>query len=340
MTSTVAEHWCAGSTTRNIPWLNELVPEPVLELPIALAEKLDVKSVIGSASRRRAVSSRSRRSVTPRMKALKIGDREVTVVWMPYSWGFQGLSTGPSVNHLTIDARIPAREPRKPMAVPRQRGQGRSPRPDADPSTEGTHDDAPHTAAGPIRATLIDISNCIGCRACQWPAKQWNEKDGEKTEFDDQLGFQNPATLSANTFTLIAFHEMENPEKPGGVESAFVMQRCLHCLEPACVSACPTTALYRQSRRSGVVRTPTTVSAAATACWRVPGRADRRMELHALRRSRSARTAPTAPLSRRRSAFNGSRCRRLQAAKQFADTMAIPACVKACPADASALRHP
>ena len=62
MTSTVAEHWCAGSTTRNIPWLNELVPEPVLELPIALAEKLDVNRAIGSASRRRAVSSRSRPS--------------------------------------------------------------------------------------------------------------------------------------------------------------------------------------------------------------------------------------------------------------------------------------
>ena len=26
-----------------------------------------------------------------------------------------------------------------------------------------------------------------------------------------------------------------------------MMQRCLHCLEPACVSACPTTALYRQA---------------------------------------------------------------------------------------------
>jgi hypothetical protein len=36
MTSTVAEHWCGGSTTRNIPWLNELVPDPVLEMPIAL----------------------------------------------------------------------------------------------------------------------------------------------------------------------------------------------------------------------------------------------------------------------------------------------------------------
>ena len=103
------------------------------------------------------------------------------------------------------------------------------------------------TTEGPIRSTLIDIANCIGCRACQVACKQWNEKDGEKTELDDQLGFQNPAALSAKTFTLIAFHESENPDKPGGVESAFVMQRCLHCLEPACVSACPTTALYRQA---------------------------------------------------------------------------------------------
>ena len=102
-------------------------------------------------------------------------------------------------------------------------------------------------AAGPIRATLIDITNCIGCRACQVACKQWNERDGEETELEAELGFQNPATLSAKTYTLIAFHEMENPQKPGGVESAFVMQRCLHCLEPACASACPTTALYRQA---------------------------------------------------------------------------------------------
>jgi formate dehydrogenase major subunit len=41
------------------------------------------------------------------MKPLKAGDQEVTVVWMPYNWGFQGLSTGASVNHLTIDATDP-----------------------------------------------------------------------------------------------------------------------------------------------------------------------------------------------------------------------------------------
>ena len=101
-------------------------------------------------------------------------------------------------------------------------------------------------AAGPIRTTLIDIANCIGCRACQVACKQWNEREGEETQLEADLGFQNPAVLSAKMYTLIAFVEMENPAKPGGLDSAYVMQRCLHCLEPACVSACPTTALQRQ----------------------------------------------------------------------------------------------
>ena len=63
------------------------------------------------------------------------------------------------------------------------------------------------TTEGPIRTTLIDIANCIGCRACQVACKQWNEKDGEKTELEDQLGFQNPATLSAKT--LLAHTESQ-----------------------------------------------------------------------------------------------------------------------------------
>jgi formate dehydrogenase major subunit len=107
VTTTVAEQWCAGSTTRNIPWLNELVPEPMLELPISLAEKLDVKSGdwVRVSSARAELEVKA--LVTPLMKALQIGGQEVTVVWMPYNWGFQGLSTGPSANHLTIDASDP-----------------------------------------------------------------------------------------------------------------------------------------------------------------------------------------------------------------------------------------
>ncbi len=107
MTSTMAEHWCAGSTTRNIPWLNELVPEPMIELPPALAAKLDVKSgdKVRVSSARGEVTVKA--LVTPRMKPLHVDGKEVTIVWMPYNWGFKGLSTGESVNHVTIDATDP-----------------------------------------------------------------------------------------------------------------------------------------------------------------------------------------------------------------------------------------
>jgi formate dehydrogenase major subunit len=107
MTSTVAEHWCGGTSTRNIPWLNELAPEPVIELPESLGRKLSVKSGdwVKVSSARGEVTVKA--VVTPRMKPIQSNGREVTIVWMPYNWGFQGLSTGASVNHLTIDAVDP-----------------------------------------------------------------------------------------------------------------------------------------------------------------------------------------------------------------------------------------
>jgi formate dehydrogenase iron-sulfur subunit len=186
--------------------------------------------------------------------------------------------------------------------------------------------------AGPIRATLIDIANCIGCRACQVACKQWNEREGEDTQLEPDMGYQNPAVLSAKTYTLIAFHQMENPAKPGGLDSAYVMQRCLHCLEPACVSACPTTALQRQPDGP--------VSYAAEECigcrycmlacpWDVPT-ADWNTRAPKISKCTHCADRAVQPPA---VAFNGKPLSD-DAAKQFANTMAIPACVKACPADA------
>src|SRR5262249_25940043 len=103
----LAEHWCAGSTTRNIPWLNELVPEPSIELPESLGQKLGVKTgdLVHVSSARGQISVKA--VVTPRMKPLMISGTEVTIVWMTYNWGFKGLPKRPSVNHLTIDAVDP-----------------------------------------------------------------------------------------------------------------------------------------------------------------------------------------------------------------------------------------
>lgn len=107
MTSSVAEHWCAGSTTRNVPWLNELVPEPTVELPEKLAKQLGIND--GDLTRVWSARGeiRVKAVVTRRMQPLMINGKETFTVWMPYNWGFKGLSTGPSTNFLTIDAVDP-----------------------------------------------------------------------------------------------------------------------------------------------------------------------------------------------------------------------------------------
>ena len=43
-----------------------------------------------------------------------------------------------------------------------------------------------------VRSTLIDIGNCIGCRACQVACKQWNDSDGEDTEFEFDARIPEP----------------------------------------------------------------------------------------------------------------------------------------------------
>ena len=133
---------------------------------------------------------------------------------------------------------------------------------------------------------FIDPQRCIGCRACQVACKHWNDRDGEETEFlGESLGFQNPAVLSAQTLTLISFHESVDESSPGGLRSDYVMRRCLHCIEPACVSACPTPG----SSRTGGTRSSPRRGSTPPALPAESGR-PRRSPADARRRSRPARS--------------------------------------------------
>mgnify|MGYP002800321703 FL=1 len=106
-TSSISEHWCAGTVTRNVPWLNELVKETYIEIPEKLATKLNVKNGEKVKVRSARGEIEVKTMVTHRLQTLNINNEEVTVVWMPYNWGVKGLSTAASTNLLTIDAGDP-----------------------------------------------------------------------------------------------------------------------------------------------------------------------------------------------------------------------------------------
>jgi len=85
-------------------------------------------------------------------------------------------------------------------------------------------------------AKLIDVSRCIGCKACQVACEEWND-------LRDDIGFTqgsytNPPDLSAKTWTLMRFTEWDNPET-NSLEWLIRKDGCMHCSDPGCLKACP-----------------------------------------------------------------------------------------------------
>lgn len=89
-------------------------------------------------------------------------------------------------------------------------------------------------------AMLTDISECIGCKACEVACKQWNENPVDTTTF---LGsYQSHASLSHNTWTVIQFVE-DISDNRDHVAWMFAKHNCMHCNEAGCVESCPVDAL-------------------------------------------------------------------------------------------------
>ena len=84
-------------------------------------------------------------------------------------------------------------------------------------------------------AKLIDVSRCIGCKACQSACMEWNNLRPEMEEF--QGAYQNPHDLTPATWTLMRFTEWENDK--GNLEWLIRKDGCMHCADPGCLKACP-----------------------------------------------------------------------------------------------------
>jgi formate dehydrogenase major subunit len=99
-TSRLTEHHTAGGMSRWLPYLSELQPEMFVEVSPELAAERGLEH-LGWAH---VVTSRSaieaRVVVTDRLTPLRVADRVVQQVWLPYHWGSVGLVTGDSANDL------------------------------------------------------------------------------------------------------------------------------------------------------------------------------------------------------------------------------------------------
>lgn len=85
-------------------------------------------------------------------------------------------------------------------------------------------------------AKLIDVSKCIGCKACQSACVEWNDTN---PEIGENVGvYTNPHNLSADMFTLMRFSEWINPETDN-LEWLIRKDGCMHCADPGCLKACP-----------------------------------------------------------------------------------------------------
>ena len=99
-TSRLTEHHTAGGMSRQLPYLAELQPAMFVEVSPELAGELGLEPG-GWAT---LVTSRSaieaRVMVTDRLRPLRVQDRTVHQVWVPYHWGYTGLVTGDAANDL------------------------------------------------------------------------------------------------------------------------------------------------------------------------------------------------------------------------------------------------
>jgi len=83
-------------------------------------------------------------------------------------------------------------------------------------------------------AKLIDVTTCIGCKACQVACMEWND-------LRDEVGscagvYDNPADLSAKSWTVMRYAEVE---EKGKLEWLIRKDGCMHCADPGCLKACP-----------------------------------------------------------------------------------------------------
>jgi len=99
---------------------------------------------------------------------------------------------------------------------------------------------------------LFDSTLCVGCKACVAKCKEVNDRAPANADLDNP--WDNALDLSSDTFNVIKVYKDGNGQTKDSIKDGFCFEKrsCMHCVDPGCVSACPTTSM-RQDKRTGIV---------------------------------------------------------------------------------------
>lgn len=97
---------------------------------------------------------------------------------------------------------------------------------------------------------LVDLTRCIGCRQCERACNEANELPKPKIPFDNRQILDTKRRPDDKTYTIINQYHTGAKDDQDNLISTFVKVQCMHCQDPACVSACIVGALSKEENGS------------------------------------------------------------------------------------------
>jgi formate dehydrogenase beta subunit len=93
---------------------------------------------------------------------------------------------------------------------------------------------------------LVDLSECVGCRKCEQACNQVNDLPEPPVPFDDLTVLDTKRRPDEKAYTVINRYWTGRRDERNQLLPSFVKVQCMHCQDPACVSACIVGALTKK----------------------------------------------------------------------------------------------
>ena len=99
---------------------------------------------------------------------------------------------------------------------------------------------------------LVDLTRCVGCRKCELACNEVNALPEPEHKFTDLTVLDDKRRPDEKAYTVVNRYYTGAMDERDRLVPTFVKVQCMHCQDPACVSACITGAMEKDE--NGAVR--------------------------------------------------------------------------------------